>query len=84
MNPVWNPLFVGYRKASDFVPNQQKGLAQKDPDYQRDFPVAFPLSAPNVQALKKSGFPADYNEFCKDKPLLRNYMPPYWADKKED
>ena len=69
-------------EASDFVPGQQAGLVKKYQDYQRDFQVAFPLTAPQVQALKKSGFPADYNDFCKDKPLLRNYLPPYWADEK--
>ena len=67
-------------EAHDFVPEQQKGLAAKDPHYQERFPVAFPLTSAERERLKAAGMPADFNEFCRDKDVLRSYLPPYWQD----
>lgn len=67
-------------EAQDFVPAQQEGLRKKHPDYARDFPVAFPLSAAGIESLKAAGLDTSYNEFCRGRPLVRSYGQPYWGN----
>ncbi len=65
-------------EAQDLVGEKQVGAAAKHPDYQRDFTVCFPLSRRERELLDAAGFPSDYNEFCRDKPVTRSYSKPYW------
>jgi arylsulfatase A-like enzyme len=67
-------------EAHDFVPDQQKGLEAKYPDYRRDFPVAFPLTRHAVELLEAAGCDATYNEFCRGKEIVRYYGKPYWME----
>ncbi len=69
-------------EAHDFVPSEQSGLKKKFPDYQQYFPVAFPLSANDRIKLKAAGLNTDYNEFCREKDIIRYYAKPYWLDER--
>lgn len=70
-------------EAHDFVPAVQEGLSRLDPGYRRSFPAAFPLTAGERAALEAAELDADYNEFCREKPVLRQYAPPYWQTSAE-
>lgn len=67
-------------EAHDLGPRKQAGLLAKSPEALRDWPVAFPLSAGERKRLQAAGLDADYNEFCRNLPLLRAYGKPYWAE----
>ncbi len=67
-------------EAHDFVPAQQAGVAGKHPEYQQEFPVAFPLDRREVQRLAQAGLDTEFNAFCRGKDVLRRYTRPYWEE----
>jgi len=67
-------------EAHDFVPEQQAGLRRKHPAFEREFPVAYPLTDRDVEALEAAGLDAGYNEFCEGGPVVTRYRAPYWVD----
>ena len=70
-------------EAHDFGPEKQSGLRGKAPGFERDFPVAFPVSAAEHKRLAEAGLDANYNDFCRKLPMLRSYAQPYWAEDTE-
>jgi arylsulfatase A-like enzyme len=67
-------------EAQDFVPDQQAGVRRKHPDFDREFEVAYPLSAEDCEKLRDAGLSAEYNEFCRGQDPVANYADPYWID----
>jgi arylsulfatase len=67
-------------EAHDLVPNQQTGLREKHPRFDRDFEVAYPLSAVDREKLREAGLSTDHNEFCWGEDPVANYADPYWVD----
>jgi arylsulfatase len=67
-------------EAHDFVPAQQRGLRRKFADYQRGFPVAFPLSRGAQEKLGAAGCDTHYNDFCKEHDIARYYEKPFWME----
>lgn len=65
-------------EAHDFVTEQQTGLAEKNPMYQDDYLVCFPLNSQEKSRIESAGLDGSFNEFCKNKPVLRSYTDPYW------
>ncbi|OPZ20970.1 MAG: Arylsulfatase [candidate division BRC1 bacterium ADurb.BinA364] len=70
-------------EAHDFTFEQQNALRALHPGYREDFPVAYPLNARERQSLLKAGLDANYNEFCKTKPIQAKYRTPYWEEPPE-
>ena len=67
-------------EAQDFVPDQQDGVRQKHPAFDREFEVAYPLSAEDREKLRDAGLATEYNEFCRGRDPVANYADPYWID----
>ncbi len=68
-------------EAQDFVPQVQRGLGEKMPHFVEELPLVFPLqSEAHRERLRAQGYDADYNEFCKDYPIMRHYGA-YWLPK---
>ncbi len=67
-------------EAHDFVPAEQEGLRRKDPGYQRDFPIAFPLSKDAIERLGAAGYDTSYNDFCRGHDIVRYYTKPFWME----
>jgi arylsulfatase A-like enzyme len=68
-------------EAHDMVTEQREGIIEKYPKFQRDFTIAFPLSANDRDRLIAEGLPADINEFCRGADVMRTYCRPYWEEK---
>ncbi len=65
-------------EAQDLTPKVQQGLAEKHPRYQAELPLVFPIASKHqIENLKRDGLDPTYNEFCKDKTILRFYRK-YW------
>ena len=67
-------------EAHDFVPSQQEGLRRKFADYQREFPIAFPLSKGDRKKLAAAGCDPRYNDFCQGRDIARYYDKPFWME----
>ncbi|MFI3169698.1 MAG: sulfatase-like hydrolase/transferase [Faecalibacterium sp.] len=68
-------------EAQDFVPKVQEGLREKMPNFAAELPLVFPLQTEaHRERLRKEGYNADYNEFCKEHEILRHYGA-YWLPK---
>lgn len=65
-------------EAHDFVPEQQAGVRRKHPRFDRDFQIAFPLSADDLEKLDRAGLSTEYNAFCEGRDVLSAYTAPYW------
>lgn len=70
-------------EAHDLVPEQQERLRRKYPNFEREFTVAYPLNATDVENLRAAGLSDTYNEFCRDLPVTTAYAEPYWIDEQE-
>lgn len=65
-------------EAQDLTPRVQAGLGEKWPGYQGEIPLAFPIAQEQErERLRRDGLDADYNEFCREHPILRSYGT-YW------
>lgn len=65
-------------EAHDMIPPVQRGLDQKDPHWKAHTPICYPLGSREfVQRLKDKNLSTTYNEFCRDKDILRSYGA-YW------
>ncbi|MFV0466152.1 MAG: sulfatase [Lachnospiraceae bacterium] len=67
-------------EAQDLTPLVQKGLSRKLPNYMEIIPLAFPIqSKQQIQNLAEAGLDTAYNEFCKNKNIIRSYGA-YWDE----
>lgn len=71
----WLVLAKGLRiEAHDLVPEVKKGIETKKPAFLDDFDIAYPLSSMQaVERVRQAGLDADYNEFCKGRPIMAHY-----------
>lgn len=92
-DPAYLPRITGYLKeiidymilakgvqieAQDLTPKVQQGLALKLPNYKDEIPLVFPIASEQQRdCLTRDGLDADFNEFCKSRPILRWYSR-YW------
>jgi len=67
-------------EAHDFVPEQQEGVRRKHPQFARDFDIAHPLSARDLEALEQAGLSTEYNAVFEGRDVVSCYSPPYWDD----
>lgn len=67
-------------EAQDLTPLVQQGLNEKLPDYQNQIPLVFPVpTQQQLENLKRDNLDPSYNEFCKDKPIIKAYGK-YWEE----
>lgn len=68
-------------EAHDVTPLVKKGIEEKNPDFLRDFPIAFPVATrKELEQMANKGLDPTYNEFCEDKEIFRHYGA-YWISK---
>ncbi|MGL4736292.1 MAG: sulfatase family protein [Cellulosilyticaceae bacterium] len=67
-------------EAHDFLPEQQKGVLEKSPQFLDEFVVAHPISSKHeLEKLRKAGLDDQYNAFCKGMPVKAHYGC-YWNE----
>jgi arylsulfatase A-like enzyme len=59
-------------EAHDFVRDAQQGLRKKNPVFEHEFPLAYPIQLRHREMLKKAGLEEDYNDFCRGKKILNS------------
>jgi arylsulfatase A-like enzyme len=68
-------------EAQDLTPRVQEGIKMVFPTYKDELRLCFPLSNQNqLELLKSAGLNDSYNEFCKEREIMRSYGK-YWEDK---
>lgn len=61
-------------EAHDVVPEVRVGIEQKHPKFLDDFDIAFPMSSwDEVDRVAAAGLDPDYNEFCRERPIMAHY-----------
>lgn len=53
-------------ESHDLISDQQTGLRDKYPRFDREFKIACLLSAVDREKLREAGFSTDYNNLCRE------------------
>lgn len=71
----WLILAKGVRvEAHDLVPPVREGIEKKCPRFLDTFDIAYPLPSPEaVERVREAGLDADYQEFCRNRPIKAHY-----------
>ena len=65
-------------EAHDLTPEVRQGIEEMYPAFLDTFEICYPLGSPKeVERVKAAGLDADYNEFCKERPIKAHYGV-YW------
>ena len=61
-------------EAHDLTPEVRQGIEQMDPRFMDSFEICYPLARKEeVERVRAAGLDADYEEFCRTKPVTAHY-----------
>jgi hypothetical protein len=70
-------------EAHDMTPETRAGIEKKHPRFLDNFDIAYPISTRAAQQrLRDAGLDADYNEFCRTRPIKAHYGVYFFDEKK--
>ena len=70
-------------EAHDMTPTTRAGIEKKHPRFLDNFDIAYPISTRAAQQrLRDAGLDADYNEFCRTRPIKAHYGVYFFDEKK--
>jgi len=70
-------------EAHDMTPDTKAGIESLHPSFLDNFDIAYPLATRAAQErLRDAGLDADYNEFCRTRPIKAHYGVYFFDEKK--
>ena len=61
-------------EAHDLTPATRQGIEKKHPKFLETFDIAYPVaSMETLENIRTAGLDAEYNEFCKNRPIKAHY-----------
>ena len=70
-------------EAHDMTPDTRMGIEKKHPAFLDNFDIAYPIPTRTSQErLREAGLDADFNEFCRNRPIKAHYGVYFFDEKK--